>query len=124
VHVVVQSLEQALPQVHVADGINWLCEDHTAGELPVPGAPVVLDALQMPLVHQHHNTVTLTLVDRLEEVFITLVNEDLFQLGEEQISALNIPVDQMLVKALLCECFRASLCNLLSVGPQLLCPER
>ena len=75
----------------------------------------MLDALQMPLIHKHHNAIALTLIDLLEKVLITFVYKDLLQPREEYISALNVPVDKVLINALLCESSWTSLCNLLPV---------
>lgn len=84
--VVVQTLEETLSQVHVTDGIDAVRELHRAGKLSVAVAPVVLDALQMPLIDKHDDLLAFTLVDLLEEVLVSLVNEDLLDLGEEDLS--------------------------------------
>lgn len=117
---VVESLEKTLAQVHIADGVNALGEVDAAGNLTIAVAPVMLDALQVPLVDQDDDLLALALVDLSEEVFITLVHEDLLELGEENAGGLNVPVNQVLIQALLCEGLRVSLMNLLAVGQQLL----
>jgi len=124
VDVVEQTLEKTFTQVHVTDGVNWLSEVYTAGQLAVTVAPMVLDALQMPLVYDDNDTSAFALVDLLEQVFIAFVNENLLQPWEEYIRALNVPVDQMLIETLLRECLRASLCNLMSVRYHLIRPLR
>ena len=112
---VVQSLEQTIAQVHITNGVDAFGEVHTARYLTVAVAPVMLDSLQVPLVDDNDDLISLALVNLSEEVLITLVNEDLLQLGEEDASSLNVPVDKVLIEALLCECLRVSLMNLLSV---------
>ncbi len=101
---IVKTLEETLSQVHVSDGIDGLCENHTSGKLAVAVAPVVLNTLDMPLVHKDNDLLCLALIDLLEKILIALVNENLLQSGEEDGRALNIPVDEVLIEALLGKC--------------------
>lgn len=78
-------------------------------------APVVLDALKMPLVHKNDDLLALSGVDLLVKIKVTLINEDLLQSGEENVCTLDVPVDQVLVKALLCECLGSDMSDLLAV---------
>ena len=82
---VVQALEKTLAEVHIADGINWLGEVHTAGELTIAVAPVVLDTFKMPLVNEDNDLLALRLINSSEKIFIALVNEDLLDLREEDV---------------------------------------
>jgi len=68
--------------------------------LAVPVAPVVLDALHMPLVDDDHDFLALGAVDFVEQLFVALVNADPLPLGEESSDSGDIPVDQVLVHAL------------------------
>ena len=120
---VVESLEQTLAQVHISDWVDGLGEDYRAGELTVAVAPVVLDTLEMPLVHEDDNLLTGALINLSEEILIALVNKNFLQSGEEDLSALDVPVDQVLIKALLCEGLWVSLSNLLAGGSELLSVE-
>ena len=43
--VVEQTLEETFTQVHITDGVNWLCEVNTARKLAVAVAPVVFNTL-------------------------------------------------------------------------------
>jgi len=78
-------------------------------------APVVLDALKMPLVHKNDDLLALSGVDLLVKIKVTLINEDLLQSGEENVCALDVPVDQVLVKALLCKGLGSDMSDLLAV---------
>ena len=78
-------------------------------------APVVLDALKMPLVHKNDDLLALSGVDLLVKIKVTLINEDLLQSGEEDVCALDVPVDQVLVKALLCKGLGSDMSDLLAV---------
>ena len=69
----------------------------------------------MPLVDEDNNLLTLGLVNLLEEVLVSLVNEDLLQLREENFSAGDVPVNEVLVEALLGESLGSGLSDLLSV---------
>ena len=120
---VVESLEQTLAQVHISDGVDGLGEDHRAGELTVAVAPVVLDTLEMPLVHEDDDLLTGALVNLSEQILIALVNKNFLQSGEEDLSALDVPVDQVLIEALLCEGLWVGLSNLLAGGSELLSVE-
>lgn len=76
---------------------------------------MVLDALQVPLVNEDDDLLALRLVDLLKDVFVSPVNEDLLDLREENLSASDVPVNEVLIKALLCECLGSSLSDLLSI---------
>ncbi len=121
--VVVQALEQTLSQVHVADGVDGLGNGDRPGVLAEVVAPMMLDALEMPLVDQHHYLLALGLIDLLEEILVSLVHKDLLQLREEDVGALNVPVNEVLIQALLGEALDSGLRNLLSVAHSLLNPR-
>jgi len=101
---IIKTLEETFSQVHVTDGINGLCKDHTSWKLAVAVAPVVLDTLNMPLVHKYYDLLCLALINLLEKILIALVNKNLLQSGEENSRALNVPVDEVLIEALLGKC--------------------
>lgn len=90
--IVVEAIEQAFAQIHVADRIDTLWEVHAAGHLAISMGPVVLDALHVPLVHEHDYFVALRLVNLPEKILVALINHDLFNLREENVSRLNVPV--------------------------------
>jgi hypothetical protein len=69
----------------------------------------------MPLVHKNDDLLALSSVDLLVKIKVTLINEDLLQSGEENVCTLDVPVDQVLVKALLCECLGSDMSDLLAV---------
>lgn len=49
--VIVKSLEKTFTQVHVANRVDTLREFNAARQLAVTVAPLVFDALHVPLVH-------------------------------------------------------------------------
>ena len=100
---VVEALEETLAQIHVADRVDALGELTGAGQLAVPVAPVVLNAFEVPLIHNNDDLFPLGRVDLLEELLILLVDEDLLQVGEVLGSARGVPVHEVLVHALLRE---------------------
>lgn len=100
---IVETLEQTLAQVHVADRVDSLGELAGAGQLAVPVAPVVFNALQVPLINNDDDLFSLGGVDLLEELFVLLVYEDPLQVGEVFGSAGGVPIHQVLVHALLRE---------------------
>ena len=81
---------------------------------------MVLNTLEMPLVDEDDDLLSGALINLSEEILITLVNKNFLQSGEEDLCALNVPVDQVLIKALLCEGLWVSLSNLLAGGSELL----
>lgn len=73
--VVVKSLEKTFSQVHVTDGVHVL-KLNRAGNLTKSVSPVVLDALHVPLVDYNYDTVTLGLLNLLEQIFVSLIHKD------------------------------------------------
>jgi hypothetical protein len=55
----------------------------------------MLKSLHMPLVNNNHDLLVLRLIDDLEDVLISPINEDSLQLREEDVCALNVPVDEV-----------------------------
>jgi hypothetical protein len=55
---VVQTLEETLAEVHIANWVNRLCEDDTTRKLTIAVAPVVLNTFEMPLVNKNNNFLT------------------------------------------------------------------
>jgi len=76
---------------------------------------VVLNTFEMPLVNKHNNFLCRVLINLSEKIFITLVHKDLLKSRKEDLSGLSVPVDQVLIKALLCEGLRSGLSDLLAV---------
>lgn len=76
---------------------------------------MVLNTFEMPLVNKHNNFLCRVLINLSEKIFITLVHKDLLKSREEDLSGLSVPVDQVLIKALLCEGLRSGLSDLLAV---------
>jgi len=83
VQVIVQALEQALAEIHIANWIDSLREINAARHLSVPVSPVMLDSFHVPLIHNDNNLFTLSIVNLSEQVLVSLINNDLFHLGEE-----------------------------------------
>ncbi len=121
---VVKSLEETLAQVHITNGVDGICEHYRAGHLTIAIAPVMLDSLKMPLINKNDNFLCRALINLCEEILITLVHKDFLKSGEEDLSRLGVPVDQMLIETLLGEDLRIGLGNLLTVGCELLTVER
>lgn len=61
----------------------------------------MLDAFHMPLVDNDHNLFLWALVDGLEEILVTFINENLFDSWEEDVNILNVPIDHVGIDALL-----------------------
>jgi len=120
VQCVVQALEKTVTEVHVTNGVDALRELDASGQLAVAVAPEVLNALEMPLVDENYDFFALGLVDGSKEFLISFVHKDFLELGEENVSASDVPVDHMLVKAVLSEGRRANQAKLLSVAYGLL----
>lgn len=103
---VVQPLEQTVLKVHVSDGVDALGEVHASWQLTVSGGPLVLDALHVPLVDHGNNALLRAAVDVLEEILVSLVDEDALVLWEVDVESLDVPVNQVGVQALLGELMR------------------
>ena len=84
--VVVESLEQTFAQVHVANGVDTLRELNGARNLTVAVGPMVLNSFHVPLVDENDNLVTLSLIDFCEQILVSLIDQDLLDLGEEDVS--------------------------------------
>lgn len=96
---VVESLEETVSKIHISNNINTIGEVDASWHLSVSVSPVVLNSLHMPLVDDHNDFLMGTFVDGLEEIFISLINENLFEFWEEKIKGLNIPVHKVRIKA-------------------------
>jgi len=99
-------MPQAFLEIHITDGVDSFWELNASWKLTIPCAPLVFDTLHVPLVNQHHHSVTFTLVNCLEEIHITLVDKNPLKLREVNISSLNVPVDCIGVQTLFCERLR------------------
>lgn len=86
--------------------------------MTIAAAPVMLNTFEMPLVNKHNNFLCRVLINLSEKILITLVYKDLLKSREEDLGSLSVPVDQMLIKALLCEGLRSGLSDLLAVGSE------
>jgi hypothetical protein len=120
---VVKSLEETFTTVHIANGVDGISKDNAARKLTIAVAPVMLNTLQVPLIDEDNDLLALGLINLSEDIFITFINKDLLQFREEDSCALDVPVDQMLIEASLCEGLRVTLGDLLTVGHQLLSVE-
>jgi hypothetical protein len=69
-----QTLVQTITQVHVANRVDALGELNGARQLAVPVAPVVLDALQMPLINNYDDFVASGLVNLIKQLLVLVVN--------------------------------------------------
>lgn len=103
VQIVVKSLEQTISQVHVSDWVDSFLEVNASWYLAVSACPLVLNSFHVPLVDNGYNSLLGAAINHLEEVVVSLINEDALESVEENVHVLNVPVDQMLVKALLSE---------------------
>lgn len=124
VQVVVESLEQTFTQVHVTNRVDALGELNRARHLTISVAPVMLDTFQVPLVHKDDNFFAWFAlgVYFLEQLLVAFINNDLLEFGEEYVKGLNIPVDLVLVEALLSEGDGANETDLCAIGLQLIGP--
>ena len=91
VEIIVEAVEETLFEVHVTDGVD-VHEFNRARYLSIASSPVVLNSFHVHLVDHNHDLITLSILNLGEEVFITLVNEDLFEFREENITTLDEPV--------------------------------
>ena len=60
----------------------------------------MLDSLHVPLVYQDDNLLLGAGINSSKQIFVTLVDEDSLEVGEEDVSTLNVPVDHVLIEAL------------------------
>jgi hypothetical protein len=66
-------------------------------------SPVVLDTFHVPLIYDDNNFLSFAFINLFEQIIISLINENAFEFGEEDIHALNVPVKQVLINTFLCE---------------------
>ena len=92
VQVVVEALEETFTKVHVANRVDAISKVDAAGNLAVPMSPVMLDTFHMPLVYDNDDLFTLGLINFAEEGLILLIDQDLFDFGEEHVSRLDVPI--------------------------------
>jgi hypothetical protein len=58
----------------------------------------------VPLVDKNYNFFSLCIVNLFKEFCISLIDENSFKMWEEICNGLSVPVDLMLIQALLSEC--------------------
>ena len=61
----------------------------------------MLNSFHVPLVDQDDNLLLWAGINCSEQIFVTLVDEDSLEVGEENVSTLDVPVDHVLIEALL-----------------------
>lgn len=74
---------------------------NTAGNLPIPMAPMMFDTFHVPLINKYYYFIALSFVYLLKEILISFVNKDLLELGKENVSSLDEPVCRVGIKTLL-----------------------
>jgi len=97
---VVKSLEKTVLQVHISDWVDTIWEWNTSWNLSISSSPLVLDTFHMPLIDNNNNFLMRRLINLLKKIIISFFNKDFFELWEENIHWLNIPVDQVWIKTL------------------------
>ena len=120
---IVKSAEETISKIHIADRIDALREVNRAWHLTVVMGPVVLDTFHVPLVNNDNNFLVFRLIDSLEEVIISIVDEDFLELGEENVHALDVPIEEVLINAFLRELSRLRGMGSLDDFFSLLAPE-
>ena len=119
---IVHSLEETVAEVHVADGVD-ISEMHGARHLTVVMSPVVLNTLHVPLVDNNNDLLLGALIDSLEQIVVSHVDEHSLPSGEEDIKVLHVPVDHVRVEALLSELGRLSIVHAVGNLAALTAPE-
>lgn len=71
--------------------------------LAVSGSPFVFNTLHVPLVDDNDDSFLIALVNLLEELLVSLINENALKLREVDIQRLNVPVHQVWVQTFLCK---------------------
>ena len=66
-------------------------------------APVVLNSFHVPLVNNNYNFLTLGAINLFKKLLVLLIDEESLELGEESGAGLSVPVDHVLIQALLSE---------------------
>jgi len=122
--VVVEAIEETFSKVHISDGVNAFGEFYRARNLAEAGSPVVFDSFHVHLVDDNNDFVTFGLLNLGEEVFVTLINENFFELREENIGGLDVPVHHVGVNAFLREGRRSNKSKLVSVVKHLISVTR
>ena len=100
VKVVVQPIKETFAEVHVSNWINSFRELDATRNLAIAMSPVMLYALHVPLIDYDDNFFSLSSVNQFKEIVITLINENFFHFGEENVTWLDIPVHIVSVQAL------------------------
>jgi hypothetical protein len=66
-------------------------------------APVMLNTFKMPLIHNSYDFLSFTAINVGEKTFVSFVNKDFLHFWEENINGLDVPVNEMLIKAFFSE---------------------
>ena len=120
VYVVVIAFEQTRLQVQISNRVDSFGELHASGQLAIASAPLMFNSFHVPLVDKDNNAIAFSLVNRLEQVQVTLVNKYALDLWEVNVRSLDVPVNLVGVQALLGKCLRAYVLQLRNVRNPLL----
>ena len=94
---VVQTLEETVTQVHITDWVDAFGEVNASWHLTVAMGPLMLNSLHMPLIYNNDDFLLRALINCLEKILVTLVNENLLESWEENIHTLDVPIQKMRV---------------------------
>ncbi len=95
--IVVKSLEETFPQVHITNGVDSISEVLASRDLTVSMSPVMFNTFHVPLIDNNYYFLAFALVNILEQIFITFVYEYLLHSWEEYVCTLYVPVDEIRV---------------------------
>lgn len=93
--IVVKSLEETFPQVHITNGVDSISKVLASWDLTVSMCPVMFNTFHVPLIHNDNHFFTLTLIYILEQIFITFVHKYLLHSWEEYVCTLDVPVNEV-----------------------------
>jgi len=78
-------LEETLSKVHITNWVDALWVNNRSWDLAISVAPMMLNTLKMPLIHNSYNFLAFAVIDMREKIFISSINKDFFHLWEEDI---------------------------------------
>jgi len=97
---IVHSLEQTISKVHIANWVYSLWEIDTSWKLSIRVCPFMFNTFHMPLIDNNNNSLSITFINLLVKVLVSLINENVLKFWEEDIHILDEPINLVWIQAL------------------------
>lgn len=89
---IVESLKQTISEIHIANWVYSFCEMNASWKLSIRVCPFMFNTFHMPLIDNDNNSLSITFINFLEKILISIINENALEFWEENICSLDKPI--------------------------------